>query len=118
LQRFTGLTGIAFIFAIALLMSNNRRAIRLRVVFTGLALQWLLAVFVLKTAAGQILFAWMGRKIETLLMMADKGGEFVFGVRTIECLCIGDVEWIQLLGPPGRLVGRGCYVAQSPRTTY
>jgi CNT family concentrative nucleoside transporter len=79
LQRFTGLIGIALILGLSFLLSNNRKAISLRVVFTGLGLQLLLAFFVLKTATGQKLFAWLGSKIEVLLAMADKGGEFAFG---------------------------------------
>ena len=37
--RFTGLLGIALIFSIAFLMSNNRKAINYRLVFSGLAIQ-------------------------------------------------------------------------------
>jgi CNT family concentrative nucleoside transporter len=48
-------------------------------VFSGLGLQLLLALFILKTSPGQNLFAWVGHKIEQLLQLADKGGEFVFG---------------------------------------
>ncbi len=79
MERFTGLIGVALILGIALLLSNNRKAINLRLVFSGLGLQLALAIFVLKTDLGQNVFAWTGDRIKRLLEMADKGGEFVFG---------------------------------------
>jgi CNT family concentrative nucleoside transporter len=79
MERFTGVLGIMLILAIAFLFSNNRKAINYRLVFSGLGIQLLLALFILKTTPGQNLFAWVGHKIEQLLQLADKGGEFVFG---------------------------------------
>ena len=48
MERFTGIIGILLIFGIALLLSNNRKAINLRLIFSGLALQITIAFFVLK----------------------------------------------------------------------
>lgn len=79
MEKYTGIIGIALIFAIAFLLSNNRKAINYRLVFSGLGLQILLALFILKTSIGSSLFAFVGKKIENLLTLADKGGEFVFG---------------------------------------
>lgn len=79
MERFSGLIGIVFILALAFLVSNNRKAINYRLVFSGLGLQLLLALFILKTSIGQHLFSWIGNAIKRLLEMADKGGEFVFG---------------------------------------
>ncbi len=79
MERFTGLLGIILILGIAFLCSNNRKAINYRLVISGLGIQLLLALFILKTIPGQNLFAWVGHKIEQLLQLADKGGEFVFG---------------------------------------
>ncbi len=79
MERFTGLIGVVLILGIALLLSNNRKAINLRLVFSGLGLQLGLAIFVLKTDIGQTVFSWTGDRIKRLLEMADKGGEFVFG---------------------------------------
>ena len=79
MERFTGLIGVALILGIAFAMSNNRKAINYRLVFSGLGLQLALALFVLKTSLGQNIFQYVGDKIKRLLEMADKGGEFVFG---------------------------------------
>ncbi len=79
MENLSGLIGIAVILGIAFLLSNNRKAINYRLVISGLALQAGLAVFILKTSVGSNLFAYVGKKIELLLKLADKGGEFVFG---------------------------------------
>jgi CNT family concentrative nucleoside transporter len=79
MEKYTGIIGILLIFTIAFLLSNNRKAINYRLVFSGLGIQVLLALFILKTSIGSNLFAFVGKKIEGLLTLADKGGEFVFG---------------------------------------
>jgi CNT family concentrative nucleoside transporter len=79
MEKFSGLFGIVLILGIAFLLSNNRKAINYRLVFSGLGLQLVLALFILKTAVGQAIFSKIGHSIERLLQMADKGGEFVFG---------------------------------------
>jgi CNT family concentrative nucleoside transporter len=79
MERFSGIIGIVLILAIAFLLSNNRKAINYRLVFSGLGLQIVLALFILKTSIGQVVFAWVGKSIERLLQMAERGGEFVFG---------------------------------------
>jgi CNT family concentrative nucleoside transporter len=79
MERFTGIIGLVLILGLAFLLSNNRKAINYRTVISGLLTQVVLALFILKTDAGAALFAWVGHKIESLLQLADQGGEFVFG---------------------------------------
>jgi len=79
MDRFTGILGIVLIFAIAFLMSNNRRAINYRLVFSGLAIQILLAVFILKVPVGKQIFSWLGAKVTKVLDFAHAGADFVFG---------------------------------------
>jgi concentrative nucleoside transporter, CNT family len=78
MERFTGLLGIGLILGIAFLMSDNRRAINYRTVGVGLALQFGLAVFILRTSIGQQIFQTLGYYVDRLLRKADKGAEFVF----------------------------------------
>ena len=79
MEKFTGLIGVVVILGLAFLVSNNRKAINYRLVFSGLGIQLALALFILKTSIGQNIFASLGNFIKKLLEMADKGGEFVFG---------------------------------------
>jgi CNT family concentrative nucleoside transporter len=73
------LFGAAVILALAYAASANRRAIRWTTVLWGLGLQMAFAVVVLKTTAGQRLFATLGDGINKLLGFAGVGAAMVFG---------------------------------------
>jgi concentrative nucleoside transporter, CNT family len=77
--RLTGLLGILVILGIAYTFSTNRKQIRITTVAWGLGLQFVFALLVLKTAAGQATFGWIGGKITQLLGFAKVGSSFVFG---------------------------------------
>ncbi|AMM51598.1 Na+ dependent nucleoside transporter domain-containing protein [Rufibacter sp. DG15C] len=79
MDRFTGLIGIVLILGIAFLLSNNRKAINIRLVVVGLLLQLGLAFFILKVPFGQMLFSKLGAGITRILSFSDRGAEFVFG---------------------------------------
>jgi CNT family concentrative nucleoside transporter len=79
MDRFTGIIGIIVIFGIAVLMSNNRKAINLRLVFSGLALQILIAVLVLKVTFITNFFALLGRGMGKIEQFAIQGASFVYG---------------------------------------
>lgn len=78
MERFTGLIGIVLILGVAYALSNNRKAINYRTVGVGLALQFSLALFVLKTDVGRNLFQGLGYYVDRLLQKANQGAEFVF----------------------------------------
>jgi CNT family concentrative nucleoside transporter len=77
--RFTGVIGIVIILGLAFLWSNNRKAINKRLVITGLLLQLVLAIFILKVPLGREIFAFLGKAINKLLDFSQQGGQFVFG---------------------------------------
>ena len=77
--RFTGLIGIVVIFGIAFLLSNNKRRINYRLVISGLALQLLIAVLVLKVEPVTRFFAWLGRGMGKIEQFAQQGASFVYG---------------------------------------
>ncbi len=79
MARFTGIIGIIVILGLAFLWSNNRKAINIRLVITGLLLQVALAIFILKVPIGQDIFAFLGKAINKLLDFSQEGGAFVFG---------------------------------------
>ncbi|HEU0045589.1 NupC/NupG family nucleoside CNT transporter [Sphingomonas sp.] len=74
-----GIAGILVILALALLLSTDRRAIRLRVVGAAFALQVGIAVLVLYTSWGRAGIEAMARGVSNLLGYANKGTEFLFG---------------------------------------
>ena len=74
-----GVGGIVLILAIAVLLSSNRRAIRLRVVGAAFALQAGIAVLVLYVPVGRAAIGWMSGGVANLLGYANAGTSFLFG---------------------------------------
>ena len=79
MHRFVGIIGIIVILGICYLMSNNKKAISLKTVLAGLALQFFLAVFILTVPLGQKIINAVAKSIEKILHFANSGGDFVFG---------------------------------------
>ena len=74
-----GIVGIAVILGIAVLLSNDRRAIRLRIVGAAFALQAGIAVLVLYSSGGKAALGAMSGGVANLLSYSQKGTEFLFG---------------------------------------
>ncbi len=79
MERFQGLTGIALIFLLAFLFSNNRKAINYRLVLSGVALQVLIAVLVLKIPPVTRFFQMLGKGMEKIEQFAKEGANFAYG---------------------------------------
>jgi CNT family concentrative nucleoside transporter len=71
--------GIIILIGLAWLMSENRKRVSWRLVFWGLGLQLIFAVFILKTRAGFVLFDVARKVFDAVIGFSDKGAEFVFG---------------------------------------
>jgi CNT family concentrative nucleoside transporter len=77
MERFTGLLGIVVILAVAYLFSSQRGAIRPRVLFWGLSLQFGFAFLVLKTPVASV-FTALSNGVNHLLEYSAEGSKFVF----------------------------------------
>ncbi len=77
--RLTGVLGILAILLFAYLFSTNRKAIRLKTVVIGLALQFIFAVLVLRVGWGERVIAVAGDAVTRLLDYSFEGSQFVFG---------------------------------------
>ncbi len=71
MSRLIGILGIFTLLAIAFAFSNNRKRINWRLVFWGLGLQWLFALFILKTPVGRPFFGGIDTFIKKLLSFSD-----------------------------------------------
>lgn len=78
-QRLIGIVGILVMIAIAYLMSQNRKAVSWKLVGMALVMQAVLAVIMLKTAAGVWFFAKVNDLVDALLRYTEEGARFVFG---------------------------------------
>jgi CNT family concentrative nucleoside transporter len=79
MQRFQGLIGIALILALAIAFSNNRRRINIRLVLSGITLQLLIGIMVLKVEPVIYFFKLLGRVMGKLEQFAFQGAAFVYG---------------------------------------
>jgi CNT family concentrative nucleoside transporter len=78
-QYWQGLVGVIVILAMAVLLSTNRRAIRLRIVISALAPQAALAALVLYLPAGRAALAAMSDGVQALINFSGAGIAMVFG---------------------------------------
>lgn len=78
-QRFSGLLGLFAILFFAFLISNNKKAVSWRIVAYGLALQFVLALLVLKTQIGRMVFDGANNVVIKILDFSNDGARFVFG---------------------------------------
>jgi CNT family concentrative nucleoside transporter len=79
MTRLIPLLGMLVILAVAALLSKNRKAIPWRTVGIGLALQILVAWFVLRTGLGYVLMSKVSTMFVNILNCSFAGSEFVFG---------------------------------------
>lgn len=79
MERFQGLIGIVVILGIAFLFSNNKKKINLRLVGSGLLLQIVIAVCILKITPIKNFFQTLGKIMEHIEDFAHEGAAFVYG---------------------------------------
>ena len=79
MERFTGIIGIVLILSLAFLASNNRKKINLRLVLSGLGLQMLIALLILKVPFVEGFFDFLSKGFVRVVDMAHFGAQFVFG---------------------------------------
>lgn len=79
MTHFTGLLGIFFFLAVAWALSENRKAISMRVVVVGVLLQLTLAAACLKIPYIVEIFDFVARLVTKVISFADEGIRFLFG---------------------------------------
>ncbi|ARN84647.1 NupC/NupG family nucleoside CNT transporter [Candidatus Nucleicultrix amoebiphila] len=79
LTVFQGFLGVLVFLCIPWLLSENRKAVRLKTVVLGIGLQFLLAFLILKISYVQSLFLLLSRGVNALKMATQEGTKFAFG---------------------------------------
>lgn len=77
--RVRSACGVVFFFGLVALFSTNLRLVNWKTIGWGLALQFALAVLVLKVQAAYEAFEVAGNVVKSFIGFSDKGAEFVFG---------------------------------------
>lgn len=86
MQSLTGLLGIVLLFVVAVLLSVNRGAIKLRTVAIAFALQVGIAALILYVPYGRQLLGGVVRGVQHVINYGNAGIEFVFGTQARESL--------------------------------
>ena len=79
LVAIQGIIGIAGLIALAWAISENRRAFPWRTAAIGLAVQFALALLLIKLPGSQIVFRWIGNAVDALVRATEAGTSLVFG---------------------------------------
>jgi len=79
MQVVMSLVGIATIFSIALLLSNNRRAINIRTISMAFLVQTVIGALVLFVPAGGLVLDKVVKGVQTVINYGNDGIAFVFG---------------------------------------
>lgn len=79
MEHLISLFGLITLIGLAYLLSVDRLIIQWKTIIWGIGLQFLLAVFILKTSLGLAIFEWLGSQVKALLDFADVGSKFIFG---------------------------------------
>lgn len=79
MERLHGLIGVTLILALAVLFSNNRKKINLRLVVSGISLQVIIALLVFHVGPVARFFQMVGHGIGKIEEFAREGAAFVFG---------------------------------------
>ena len=79
MERAISLVGLVVMMGLAWSMSEKKKQVNIRVVWGGLLLQFVLAVFILKTSVGIAIFQNIGDFFTAILGSVDAGTRLVFG---------------------------------------
>ena len=79
MERAVSLLGLFVMLALAWLLSENRTRVNLRLIVSGVLLQFLLAVLLLKTRFGEQFFEAARIIVARIVSFSDAGAEMVFG---------------------------------------
>ena len=79
MERAISLVGLVVMMGLAWSMSEKKKQVNIRVVWGGLLLQFVLAVFILKTSIGIAVFQNIGDFFTAILGSVDAGTRLVFG---------------------------------------
>lgn len=79
MERLVSLLGLLVMLALAWLLSTNRWRMNFRLILSGIVLQFLFALLLLKTRPGEIAFQYARLFVTQIVGFSDAGAEFVFG---------------------------------------
>ncbi len=96
IYKLQSIAGLLIILGICYLISEKRKSIKIRIVLWGLGLQFVFALFILKTKPGFLIFEKINLIINKVLSFSNAGAKFLFG-SLVESTNIGAIVAFQVL---------------------
>lgn len=84
MERLISALGLVVFIGLSYACSVNRRAVLWRPVLWGIGLEFVLALLILRTPGGLIVFKFLGDVVSRFLQFSDAGAKFVFGEKFAE----------------------------------
>ncbi len=97
MERFISLIGIFVLLGICYLISENKKKVDLKLVFTGLFIQIIFAFIILKTSVGKTVFEYLSNFATTILGFSKDGAAFLFGSLVTDMNSFGFIFAFQVL---------------------
>lgn len=97
-DELRGALGIVVFIALAWTLSSHKRRFPFKIVCGGIALQFALALLVLKTDWGRAFFDGIGALVSMILVACDDGAGFVFGALAGKSEAHPYVQWFAVPG--------------------
>ncbi|KAF8947822.1 hypothetical protein BGZ47_007746 [Haplosporangium gracile] len=79
-QRLTSCLGLVVLLGITIACSKKRSAISWKIVWTGIFMQYILGLLIIRWSVGYEVFQFIAQQAESFLGYANQGREFIFGV--------------------------------------
>lgn len=80
MERWVSAGGLLVMMFLAWLLSTDKKKMNFRLIVSGVALQFVFAVFILRTGPGENFFKLARVVVTQMIACSDAGAEFVFGV--------------------------------------
>ena len=79
MERAISFLGLLSMLLLAWLLSDNKKKMNPRLIASGIGLQLAIALLLLRTGPGQVVFGWARVLVERVMEFSDEGARFVFG---------------------------------------
>ncbi|KAF9112370.1 hypothetical protein BGX27_003476 [Mortierella sp. AM989] len=82
-QRLISCLGLVVLLSITVLFSKNRKAISWKIVWTGIFMQYILGLLIIRWSVGYDIFQFISEQAKNFLSYAEQGREFIFGPNSV-----------------------------------
>ncbi|KAG0370582.1 Na+ dependent nucleoside transporter C-terminus-domain-containing protein [Gamsiella multidivaricata] len=82
-QRLISCLGLVVLLLITIACSKNHKAISWKIVWTGIFMQYILGLLIIRWSVGYDVFQFIAQQAENFLSYASQGREFIFGPNSV-----------------------------------